>query len=220
MPRKNKKVKDDRKVVETVDADFDEIEDADEDIDEQVKDIFEEAQQLNYGRRDLARKLATYTDRTPVLSGGDIDAGWEYGDVGEESVGGQNPTPDQSVVDEEGKALGITYNDNEPLRTEDKLEQRDRDPWELNPASSLDYNERVQREFKLPVSAISTAKSNKSNEKSKRPTRVSATSARATTDVSRSTRNNRKTNATRGVRRTPSRVRTRTVKTSRTAKRR
>lgn len=123
----------------------------DEEIDPDVKDIFDEAQELDFGRGDLVRKLGRYTDKTPELTGGDVDASWEYADVGEETVGGQNPTPDQSVVDEEGEALGITYNDNEPLRTTAKLEERDKNPWELNPASSLDYSHRVREEFNAPL---------------------------------------------------------------------
>ena len=56
--------------------------------------------------------------------------------------GGDNPTPDQDVVDELGRASGIVYNDSEPLHTTDKLVQRDRRRWELNPASSEDFDER------------------------------------------------------------------------------
>lgn len=90
------------------------------------------------GREQMQQKQSEYTDRSPILSGGDVDAAWEDSDVGEESVGGGNPTPDQSVVEELGEALGITYEDNEPLRTEDKLIERDRDRWELDPASAED----------------------------------------------------------------------------------
>ena len=48
---------------------------------------------------------------------------------------------DQDVVEELGQALGYTYEDNEPLRPEDKLEDRDRDRWELNPASAEDFGQ-------------------------------------------------------------------------------
>jgi hypothetical protein len=77
-----------------------------------------------------------------VLSGGDIDAKWQEADVsGEETVGGTSPTPDQDVVDELGQALGITYEDDEPLRTEEKLLERDRNRWELDPESAEDAEE-------------------------------------------------------------------------------
>jgi Family of unknown function (DUF6335) len=63
---------------------------------------------------------------SPKLSGGDIDAAWEDADVGEESVGGENPTPDQDIVEELGKAVGVTYQDNEPLHASEKIKDRDR----------------------------------------------------------------------------------------------
>jgi hypothetical protein len=47
-----------------------------------------------------------------------------------------NPTPDQDVVDELGQAAGLTYEDDEPLHTGDKLEKRDKKRWELNPESA------------------------------------------------------------------------------------
>jgi hypothetical protein len=53
-------------------------------------------------------------------------------------VGGSAPTPDQDQVDEIGEAAGLTYEDDEPLHTSDKLEERDRHRWELNPESAED----------------------------------------------------------------------------------
>ena len=46
------------------------------------------------------------------------------------------------VVDEIGKVMGLTYEDDEPLRTGAKEEERDEHRWELDPASSDDYGER------------------------------------------------------------------------------
>jgi len=79
-----------------------------------------------------------------ILSGGDVDATWSGTDDGEEAVGGSTPTPDQDVVDELGKAVGITYDDAEPLRFGDKVADRDVQRWELNPASSEGYQERLR----------------------------------------------------------------------------
>jgi hypothetical protein len=79
-----------------------------------------------------------------ILSGGDVDAARSGTDAGEEAVGGSTPTPDQDVVDELGRAVGITYDDNEPLRFGDKMADRDAQRWELNPASSEGYQERLQ----------------------------------------------------------------------------
>ena len=112
-----------------------------EPVDEEVEEEFLDAGHLGCSR-ELAKKLKDYTDKDPVLSGGDVDAAWDQADVGDETVGGDNPTPDQDVVDELGRASGITYNDAEPLHTADKLEQRDKRRWELNPASSEDFDER------------------------------------------------------------------------------
>jgi hypothetical protein len=45
------------------------------------------------------------------------------------------------VVDELGQALGITYEDDEPLQTEEKLRERDRSRWELDPESAEDADD-------------------------------------------------------------------------------
>jgi len=79
-----------------------------------------------------------------VLTGGDVDAAWDQAAVGDETVGGSSPTPDQDIVDEIGKALGVTYAEGEPLRTTEKIERRDEKRWELHPASSEDYVERTE----------------------------------------------------------------------------
>jgi hypothetical protein len=60
---------------------------------------------------------------------------------GDEAPGGDNPTPDQDVVDEIGRAVGLVYQDVEELDTE-KVAERDKHRWELDPASSDDYKER------------------------------------------------------------------------------
>lgn len=114
--------------------------------DEEVKKEFEEAQRLGSGADLLKRGLREHHSRTPELSGGDIDADWAGADVGDETVGGSAPTPDQDVVEEIGEALGVHYEDNEPLHTTEKVGERDRKRWELDPASSEDYNDRVNRE--------------------------------------------------------------------------
>ncbi len=84
--------------------------------------------------------------RSAELSGGDVDAAADHGNTGEEAVGGSTPTPDQDIVDEIGKAAGVTYQDNEPLKFEDKIAERDERRWELDPASSEDYQERTGEE--------------------------------------------------------------------------
>ena len=95
------------------------------------------------GRRKLQDTRSERTETSPILTGGDVDADW--GDayaVGDEAPGGDNPTPDQDRVDDIGKALGVEYQDNEELRASDKIAERDRHRWELDPASSEDYRDR------------------------------------------------------------------------------
>src|SRR5438132_7876255 len=66
---------------------------------------FEDVPGSESGHEMLERKLVEHHESSPVLSGGDIDAAWEDDSVGEESVGGGNPTPDQDVVEELGRAV-------------------------------------------------------------------------------------------------------------------
>jgi len=92
------------------------------------------------GRANLGRAKHAHTETSPALTGGDVDADWEdaYA-VGDEAPGGDNPTPDQDRVDDIGRALGIEYADNEELKGADKIADRDKHRWELDPASAEDY---------------------------------------------------------------------------------
>jgi len=95
------------------------------------------------GRAEMREARRDHNETSPVLTGGDVDANWEdaYA-VGDEAPGGDNPTPDQDRVDDIGKALGVEYQDNEELRASDKIADRDKKRWELDPASSEDYRDR------------------------------------------------------------------------------
>jgi hypothetical protein len=108
--------------------------------DDEIKAEFAERQQLAVGgRKVLEEELDEHQSESPKLSGGDLDADWQSANqAGEETVGGSAPTPDQDVVDELGEAVGLTYEDDEPLQGEEKLRERDRNRWELNPASALE----------------------------------------------------------------------------------
>ena len=95
------------------------------------------------GRAELAESLREHGAMTPAITGGDIDADWENAYFsGDEAPGGDNPTPDQDIVDDIGKALGVKYEDNEELKGSDKVVERDKHRWEMDPASSEDYKER------------------------------------------------------------------------------
>ena len=84
----------------------------------------------------LAQRLRNNTAASPRDAGGDLDAAWEdVNDSGSETVAGDNPTPDQSLVEENASAIGVTYEDNEELEFIDKIERRDRDRFELEESS-------------------------------------------------------------------------------------
>jgi hypothetical protein len=95
------------------------------------------------GRRELRERYEEHTETGPAMTGGDVDADWESAySVGDEAPGGDSPTPDQDLVDDIGRAVGIEYQDNEELKGEAKIAKRDRNRWELDPASSDDWDER------------------------------------------------------------------------------
>jgi hypothetical protein len=95
------------------------------------------------GRAEMAEERADHANMTPSITGGDVDADVENAYFsGDEAPGGDNPTPDQDIVDDIGRALGVEYQDNEELRASDKVADRDKHRWELDPASSEDYRER------------------------------------------------------------------------------
>jgi uncharacterized protein DUF6335 len=84
----------------------------------------------------LAQRLRNNTAASPRDAGGDLDAAWEdVNDSGSETVAGDNPTPDQSLVEENAQAMGVSYEDNEELEFIDKIERRDRDRYELEESS-------------------------------------------------------------------------------------
>ncbi len=91
---------------------------------------------------ELAERLLENNAASPADSGGDIDADWEeVNSSGSEAVFGHNPTPDQSDVEENAHAMGIDFQDNEPLDILEKLERRDRHRFEL------DENSKASEDF-------------------------------------------------------------------------
>jgi hypothetical protein len=105
-------------------------------------DLDRNASSARSGRAEFAQKVKNHRGMTDV-NGGDPDVDIEDAYfTGEEAPGGDNPTPDQDIVDDIGKALGVEYEDNEELKAADKVVERDKHRWELDPASSEDYKER------------------------------------------------------------------------------
>jgi hypothetical protein len=110
----------------------------DDDIEPPIPDI-------SAGSARMADKLQNDSLADPIITAGDLDARFEAAQFsGDESAVSSMPTPEQSVVDEIGQAMGITYADNEELKVGEKERSRDRHRWELDPASSEDYIDRVR----------------------------------------------------------------------------
>ena len=108
---------------------------ADKDIQELMEEEISHAPQAP---GELEHRLAEHHSTSPELSGGDIDAEWEdANDSGAEAVFGHNPTPDQSDVEENAHAMGIDFQDNEPLRIIEKIGKRDKNRFELDPNSKV-----------------------------------------------------------------------------------
>jgi hypothetical protein len=106
-------------------------------------DLDRSASAVRTGRRALKERFDEHTETSPALTAGDVDADWESAyAVGDEAPGGDNPTPDQDIVDDIGRAVGVEYQDNEELKGEEKIIKRDKNRWELDPASSDDWEDR------------------------------------------------------------------------------
>ena len=100
---------------------------------------------VSAGSRKLAERLRDDSLADPTITGGDVDAQWEGAQFsGDESPVSSMPTPEQNDVDNLGRAMGVTYNDNEELKAGEKERSRDKKRWELDPASSEDYQDRTK----------------------------------------------------------------------------
>jgi hypothetical protein len=118
--------------------------------DPDIARVFKE-EQIGHGEmsgRDRAwQQVRAHVGLDPELRTGDMDASLEDANfVGEEGIGGSMVPPDASDVDEIGRAVGVHYQDNEPLDMQHKVDQRDEDRWELDPASAEDWATRQHRE--------------------------------------------------------------------------
>jgi hypothetical protein len=136
------------------DADSDSSLEKSSDIDESSKKIVpsygtgvEELPGYTTDGHQMFGRIHNYNEGSETLTGGDVDANYEQSDAdGDESVGGTAPTPDMDIVDNLGKAVGIEMDDTEFLHTNDILEQRDDERWEMEPRSSEDYEARIDDE--------------------------------------------------------------------------
>ena len=95
------------------------------------------------GRAEMAQNARNHRGMSSDITGGDVDVDVEDAYfTGDEAPGGDNPSPDLEVVDDIGKALGVRYDDDEELKGANKIEERDKHRWEMDPASSEDYKDR------------------------------------------------------------------------------
>ena len=92
------------------------------------------------GRATLAHAKHAHTETSPALTGGDVDADWEdaYA-VGDEAPGGDNPTPIRIVSTTSAARLASSTPTMKSSRARDKITDRDKHRWELDPASAEDY---------------------------------------------------------------------------------
>ena len=105
-------------------------------------DMGRSASAAKSGRAEMRDKLSKSTGAGPALTGGDVDADWQSAEsVGDEAPGGDNPTPDQDVVDEIGRSLGVEYADDEELQGGAEISERDHHRWELDPSSKDDFDD-------------------------------------------------------------------------------
>lgn len=110
-------------------------------------DIEPPAPDITAGSAKLAHRLQNDPLADPTITAGDVDAQWEGAQFsGDESAVSSMSTPGQSQVDDIGTAMGVTYSDNEELKFGEKERSRDIKRWELDPASSDDYQDRVKDE--------------------------------------------------------------------------
>src|SRR5215471_5155957 len=93
-------------------------------------DLDRAASAARTGRRAIDENRRRHP-KMAALTGGDVDADMESAYfTGDETPGGDNPTPDQNDVDEIGHAVGLEYQDNEELKSTDKIDERDRHRWD------------------------------------------------------------------------------------------
>ena len=84
----------------------------------------------------------------PRLSAGDVDADWKRAESsGEETAGGSVATPDQDVVDEIGRALGVEQeSEAEVTSSEETLRRRDRFRWHLEGDAEMKERQQEDRQ--------------------------------------------------------------------------
>jgi len=100
---------------------------------------------VSAGSRKLADRLHNDGLADTQVTGGDVDVQLESAQFsGDEAAVSSMPTPEHNQVDDIGSSMGINYEDGEELKAGEKERERDRHRWELDPASSDDYQDRTR----------------------------------------------------------------------------
>ena len=99
------------------------------------------------GSAKLRHELRDNPGNDPVVTGGDPDVRWESAQFnGDESPVSSMPSPEANDVETIGRSMGVSYQDSEELKAGEKESDRDKKRWELDPASSDDWQERAKDE--------------------------------------------------------------------------
>jgi len=98
---------------------------------------------VSQGSKRLSERLRDDGLADSKVTGGDLDARWEAAQfTGDETPISSMSSPDANVVEDIGASIGINYAADEELKAGEKERERDRHRWELDPASSEDYQDR------------------------------------------------------------------------------
>ncbi len=108
------------------------------DSEKEIKEVMnEDITNAPTSPKELIERIEENTAASPADSGGDIDANWEdVNTSGSESVFGDNPTPDQSDAEANANAMGVNFDDDEPLDFTGKLNELDKNRYELDEDST------------------------------------------------------------------------------------
>jgi hypothetical protein len=99
---------------------------------------------IRAGSAKLANRLQNDGLADTVVTGGDLDSQIEGAQFsGDESPVSSMSVPGSTEIDETGAAMGVTYASDEELKVGEKERSRDTKRWELDPASSEDYRDRL-----------------------------------------------------------------------------
>jgi hypothetical protein len=112
-------------------------------------DLEPPAVDISAGAAKLAQRMREDGLADPIVTGGDVDAQVEGAQFsGDEAAVSSMTTPEHNMVDDIGRSMGVTYQDDEELKFGEKERSRDIKRWELDPASSDDYQDRLRDEDK------------------------------------------------------------------------